>query len=1154
MKRRCLSFCAILSVLSVGAVAARAVGQTPPAAEVDPATEPPIQNNADVIEGDPPAPEPRGQTCPPGGTGDECTDPIVVGEGVFAGDLSDNTGSTGDDTPCGSNDTIDEWYCYTATCTGTATATTCSPATTFDTVLAVFDACGGTVLWCNVDDPSCTFSSNRSSITFLVVAGTTYQIRVSAWKNLLGNGIFELDISCLPGGGLPSCPPGGTGDDCTDAFVVGEGVFLGDLSDNTASGVSASASPGIFIDEWYCYTASCWGTARASTCGTVTAFDSLIGMSRSCGQANDTTSNTNHCGGLQGAIRFNVEAGKQYWIRVASDDDQFGTGLYELVITCTPNADCCPTTVSTYPYKEEIDSIVPFDLHWFQFFSPTTVDDRDWRRWNGSTPSAGTGPSVDHTLGTAAGFYLYYETSNPVSAGQTAVYRGPCFDLSPLSAPQLSFWYHMFGADMGTLDLEVSEVSADECGTWTNVFSLSGDQGDQWFDAVVDLSPWAGQTIAIRFVGTDSISYTSDMAVDDIQVGDNVPGACCDDQTAGCVDNVLAFDCISRHGRHEPGVMCGSMTPLCGLALGACCLETGGCLDTDLAGCMALPGGSFQGPGVSCATTRCTQPGACCLSDGSCTAATLGGIGCAGTYAGDDTDCTQNRVCPQPGACCFPDGSCTLATGVGGVGCAGGFYNGDDTSCTPNSCPLVCPPTAPQPLPFSEDFEGEVQCSTTSCNATCALNGPWQNDPNNDANWISNTGRTRSNNTGPAGANSGDWYVYAEVTGCCFSVRSLLSPRFDFTNFTNLTAPKLSFAYHMFGSDIDPDGTLEVQVSTDSGCFDWTTELTLAGEQQAAQEDPYLLGLVDLSAYVGLPEVRLRFRYNQASFGFRGDCALDDIHVGPDCDRNGVPDVAQTSVVCQRTMVIGGQGTCPQPFNRSGNGALKVSLVGDPDFDVTQIDRATVELRRCDGIGGVATHNTGPPGPTFEFEDFNHPNGDDVGCGPGQVACSCNPNQAADGIMDLMLAYKTADLVAALELANEPMGALITLEATGQLLDGTPFRAANCIRLVPPGTGGVSLDVGSNASGIWVEMSPPDIALDEGGYAEFTRNHFVGSVITLTAPSSVEARRFTGWVVNGTLVTRDPTLQITLTEGTTATAAYSKARRKPGAGEPPRRR
>ena len=56
-----------------------------------------------------------------------------------------------------------------------------------------------------------------------------------------------------------------------------------------------------------------------------------------------------------------------------------------------------------------------------------------------------------------------------------------CFDFTTLTNPELSFWYHMFGAGMGTLSVEVSN---DGCATWASVFSLSGDQGATWGEPV----------------------------------------------------------------------------------------------------------------------------------------------------------------------------------------------------------------------------------------------------------------------------------------------------------------------------------------------------------------------------------------------------------------------------------------------------------------------------------------------------------------------------------------------------------------------------------------------------------------------------------------------------------------------------------------------
>ena len=53
-------------------------------------------------------------------------------------------------------------------------------------------------------------------------------------------------------------------------------------------------------------------------------------------------------------------------------------------------------------------------------------DHFDWVRKQGRTSSFGTGPSVDHTLGTNKGYYVYIETSTG-ALGQRARFLSPWF-------------------------------------------------------------------------------------------------------------------------------------------------------------------------------------------------------------------------------------------------------------------------------------------------------------------------------------------------------------------------------------------------------------------------------------------------------------------------------------------------------------------------------------------------------------------------------------------------------------------------------------------------------------------------------------------------------------------------------------------------------
>jgi hypothetical protein len=131
-----------------------------------------------------------------GGGSDECSDCFAVGEGTYSGTTADNTGTVDDTALCAFDDTIDEWYCYTASCTGTATASTCNAAS-FDTTLAVFDACDGTELACNDDGAGC--SGFTSELTWDVTSGTTYYVRVSGWNG--ASGTYDLTLSCEGGGG-----------------------------------------------------------------------------------------------------------------------------------------------------------------------------------------------------------------------------------------------------------------------------------------------------------------------------------------------------------------------------------------------------------------------------------------------------------------------------------------------------------------------------------------------------------------------------------------------------------------------------------------------------------------------------------------------------------------------------------------------------------------------------------------------------------------------------------------------------------------------------------------------------------------------------------------------------------------------------------------
>lgn len=131
----------------------------------------------------------------------------------------------------------------------------------------------------------------------------------------------------------------------------------------------------------------------------------------------------------------------------------------------------------------------------------------------GTTPT--TGPDQDHT----GGNYVYLEASAG-SVGQVAGLESPLIDLSPLTTPELRFYYHMYGNAMGTLRLDVFNANT---GIWFNgIWSLSGQQhtsgADPYSEAIVDLSAFAGDSIILRFSGIKGNERWGDMAIDDVRI------------------------------------------------------------------------------------------------------------------------------------------------------------------------------------------------------------------------------------------------------------------------------------------------------------------------------------------------------------------------------------------------------------------------------------------------------------------------------------------------------------------------------------------------------------------------------------------------------------------------------------------------------------
>uniref|UniRef100_H2YLP5 Metalloendopeptidase n=1 Tax=Ciona savignyi TaxID=51511 RepID=H2YLP5_CIOSA len=158
------------------------------------------------------------------------------------------------------------------------------------------------------------------------------------------------------------------------------------------------------------------------------------------------------------------------------------------------------------------------DLCGWTHITLATTDDFNWIRHKGKTSSGGTGPLNDHTYGTNAGYYMYVEGSRPRVRNHVAILSTPRIGVS---APQrcVTFWYHMWGNGMGTLD-----VSADSGRTTLSYLkNVAGNQGTRWKNMQVQYNPPRNARVAFRIEGVVGNDYRSDIAVDDISIH---PGNC----------------------------------------------------------------------------------------------------------------------------------------------------------------------------------------------------------------------------------------------------------------------------------------------------------------------------------------------------------------------------------------------------------------------------------------------------------------------------------------------------------------------------------------------------------------------------------------------------------------------------------------------------
>jgi|GEM_PF-4747245 len=448
-----------------------------------------------------------------------------------------------------------------------------------------------------------------------------------------------------------------------------------------------------------------------------------------------------------------------------------------------------------------------------------TTDDQDWQVNSGSTSSTSTGPAFDNTFGTAAGQYLYTEASG--CGNQTSILTSPYYDLNGLASPTLIFFYHMYGADLGTLQVEASVGSA---GAWDTLWTQAGQvqtSNAAAFDKVnLSLAAYLNtDSVRLRFIGVTGGSFNSDIAIDDISVVNVLP-------------NDVGVVAITRPTAPFPS---------CGLTAAdtvEVTIENFGSNDAMNFPLTFLVNGTPVGPETFSDTI---------LSGATATYLFTGtaNLSASGLYNIDAFT------------------SWTLDTNPA-----------NDTSSITVENLLI------SSYPYVQDFENFSSCGVNSATTTCPTVEGWFQGVNGveDADdWRINSGPTGSGGTGPDvdrtfGTAAGQYY-YTEASGTSNELNTLYSPCF---NITGMNSPIAGFFYHMYGGDM---GTLQLDVSDDGGAT-WDSLWAQSGQVQTSNADAWLFARADISSYNNQTVI---FRLNGTTgTSFESDMAIDDFYVGED--------------------------------------------------------------------------------------------------------------------------------------------------------------------------------------------------------------------------------------------------------------------------------
>jgi hypothetical protein len=213
------------------------------------------------------------------------------------------------------------------------------------------------------------------------------------------------------------------------------------------------------------------------------------------------------------------------WVELPNDSNSFNDTLYFDI-----------DLPSRAPeYIEGFENIVP--SNWFcGNYTPLNLAWKvnEYDKWvvghdsichygiRGATPTFSTGPDSAF----AGHGFIYFEPGPRVgSPKDTAILTSTCIDLRNDSISFLDFYYHMYGAETGTLYVDILAN-----GTITRLDSIVGQQhhsrSNPWSLKIINLNQFAGDIISIRFTAIESPGFNSELgniSIDNVRISNSFP-------------------------------------------------------------------------------------------------------------------------------------------------------------------------------------------------------------------------------------------------------------------------------------------------------------------------------------------------------------------------------------------------------------------------------------------------------------------------------------------------------------------------------------------------------------------------------------------------------------------------------------------------------